>query len=332
MNKILVTTLLIAVSAFTQTKGVDFNAQFQNPNSDSIVIHNKEFKTTLKGQNGKFSGNFKAPKGFYQLFDGAKFAILYLNDGFNLNLAADGKRFEETLSFSGNGAAENNYLLQKRADDKKIKESFGSKLPDDQTLQIILDKRFADAKQKLMANTYEPDFPALMLAEYEKENQLIKEQLATARGTENGLSELKNHPAPDFEFKNDKGGTTKLSSLKGKILYIDIWAVWCGPCRTEIPYLKRLEDEFKNKAIEFVSISIDEPKDTEKWRKFVTEKDLKGIQLLAENAWQTQWIKYFKITGIPRFIIIGTDGKVLDPDAPRPSSPEIAKTLSSFLK
>ena len=164
------------------------------------------------------------------------------------------------------------------------------------------------------------------------ENQEIKKQLDVARGIENGLSELKNKPTPDFEFKNHKGGTTKLSSLKGKIVYVDIWAVWCAPCRIEIPYLKKLEEDFKNQNIDFVSISIDELKDVKKWKKFVTEKDLKGIQLLADNAWQTQWIKHFKITGIPRFIIIGKDGKVLEPDAPKPSAPETATTLSNLLK
>lgn len=332
MNKFLITALLITVSAFAQKREIHFNAEFQNPNSDSIVIHNKEFKITIKGDKGKFSGKFEAPKGFYQLFDGAKFANLYLSDGFNLNLTADGKRFDETLSFTGNGALENNYLLQKKANDKKIKESFGNQLPDNDALQNVLDNRFSHAKQQLASNSYEADFPNLMLEEYQRENKEIKAQLDVARGIENGLSELKNKPTPDFEFKNYKGGTTKLSSLKGKIVYIDIWAVWCGPCRAEIPYLKKLEEDFKNQNIDFLSISIDEPKDVEKWKKFVAEKDLKGIQLLADNAWQTEWIKHFKITGIPRFIIIGTDGKVLEPDAPRPSAPEIATTLSNLLK
>lgn len=331
MNKIIWLVLFTTFAIFAQTKGIQLNIEITNPNSDSIVIHNKEFKTTLKGKNGKFSGNLEAPKGFYQLFDGAKFAQLYFNEGFDLKITADGKRFEPTLVFSGKGAAENSYLLQKKANDGKIRESFGSQLPDENTLKAILDKRLLDARSLLASGQYEKDFTPLMIAEYEKENLRIMTDLVAVKAKENGISVLKNTPAPEFDFENHQGGKTKLSSLKGKILYVDIWATWCGPCRTEIPYLKKLEEDFKNQDIEFVSISIDELKNHDKWKKFVSEKELKGIQLLADSDWKSPWIKHFKIEGIPRFILIGKNGEILDPDAPRPSSPEIAKTLTEVL-
>lgn len=330
MNKILIAALLMTINAFGQN-GIRLNAEIRNPNSDSIVIHNKEYKITLKGRDGKFTGNLNAPKGFYQLFDGAKFAQLYLSQGFDLKINADGKRFEETLSFSGTGSAENNYLLLKKSEDQKIKGSFGNTLPTNDILQHALAKRLADAKQRLASVAYESDFPLLMLAEYEKENLKITEDLAAARSKEDGISVLKNTDAPQFDFENHRGGKTKLSSLKAKVIYIDIWATWCGPCRAEIPHLKKLEEDFKNKNIEFVSISIDELKNHEKWKKFVSEKQLKGVQLLADNGWQSSWIKHFKIDGIPRFIIIGADGNILDPDAPRPSSNDISKILTNLL-
>ncbi|MFY0483088.1 TlpA family protein disulfide reductase [Flavobacterium sp. PLA-1-15] len=331
MNKIIFLALFATFATFAQTKAIQLHIEIKNPNSDSIVIHNKEFKTTLKGKNGKFSGNFEAPKGFYQLFDGAKFAQLYCSEGFDLKITADGKQFESTLAFSGNGAAENNYLLQKKVNDGKIRQSFGSQLPDENTLQNILNKRLSDAKSLLASGQYEKDFTPLMIAEYEKENQRIMADLIAVKAKENGLSVLKNTQAPEFDFENHKGGKTKLSDLKGKILYIDIWATWCGPCRTEIPHLKKLEEEFKNHNIEFVSISIDELKNHDKWAKFVSEKELKGIQLLADSDWKSAWIRHFKIEGIPRFILIGRNGEILDADAPRPSSPETAKILTELL-
>ena len=85
MNKIIFLALFATFATLAQTKAIQLHIEIQNPNSDSIVIHNKEFKTTLKGKNGKFSGNFEAPKGFYQLFDGAKFAQLYFSEGFENN-------------------------------------------------------------------------------------------------------------------------------------------------------------------------------------------------------------------------------------------------------
>jgi peroxiredoxin len=67
---------------------------------------------------------------------------------------------------------------------------------------------------------------------------------------------LKGTPSPEFNFENHKGGTTKLSDIKGKYVYIDIWAT-CAPCRQEIPYLQKIE-KYEDKRIAFVSISIDQ--------------------------------------------------------------------------
>ena len=63
--------------------------------------------------------------------------------------------------------------------------------------------------------------------------------------------------APNFNLPNQNGETISLSDLKGKYVYIDVWATWCGPCIAEIPSLKKVEKLYHNKNIEFVSISID---------------------------------------------------------------------------
>ncbi|MEQ3690899.1 MAG: TlpA disulfide reductase family protein, partial [Flavobacterium sp.] len=120
--------------------------------------------------------------------------------------------------------------------------------------------------------------------------------------------------------------------LKGKYVYIDVWATWCGPCRAEIPHLKKTEEAYHDKNIEFVSISIDRAKDHDKWKKFVEDKELGGIQLFADNDWNSQFVKDYQINGIPRFILVGPNGEIVNADAPRPSSPELVKTLDSLLK
>jgi peroxiredoxin len=68
---------------------------------------------------------------------------------------------------------------------------------------------------------------------------------------------LKGTPSPEFNFENHKGGTTKLSDIKGKYVYIDIWAT-LRACRQEIPYLQKIEKKYEDKRIAFVSISIDQ--------------------------------------------------------------------------
>ena len=130
----------------------------------------------------------------------------------------------------------------------------------------------------------------------------------------------KGKPAPDFEGVTRDGKLVKLSDLKGKNVYVDVWATWCGPCIGEIPSLKKVEKKYHNKNITFVSISIDKQRDKEKWKNFIKEKNLSGTQIMADKAWNSAVVKEYNIKGIPRFILVDADGKILSSNAPRPSS------------
>jgi thiol-disulfide isomerase/thioredoxin len=129
--------------------------------------------------------------------------------------------------------------------------------------------------------------------------------------------------SPKFDYENFNGGKTSLESLKGKYVYIDVWATWCGPCRREIPSLQKVEEQYHGKNIEFVSLSIDAKKDYEKWRKFVEEKKLGGIQLFADSDWTSKFVQDYAIESIPRFILVDPNGNIVSADAPRPSDPKL---------
>jgi thiol-disulfide isomerase/thioredoxin len=136
--------------------------------------------------------------------------------------------------------------------------------------------------------------------------------------------------APGFNYENRKGGKTSLENLRGKYIYIDLWATWCSPCREQIPFLQKVEEQYKGKNIEFVSISIDAMKDQPKWSKFVVEKQLGGIQLLAENEWESKIIKDYSVQGVPTFILIDPDGNIVTARAPKPSDPKLIELLSTL--
>lgn len=138
-------------------------------------------------------------------------------------------------------------------------------------------------------------------------------------------------PSPIFNYENHKGGTTALTDLKGKYVYIDVWATWCGPCLREIPALLQVEKDYHGKNFQFVSISIDEPKDYDKWKAMVSEKQLGGIQLMADNNWKSKFVEDYAIMGIPRFILIDPQGNIVSADAPRPSDPELRKTFDGLM-
>jgi len=138
--------------------------------------------------------------------------------------------------------------------------------------------------------------------------------------------------APTFNYPDINGKMVSLESFRGNIVYIDVWATWCGPCKDEIPYLKKLEKELKNEDIVFVSISIDREKDKEAWKNMVKEKELGGCQLYASGDWESKIAKDYVIRGIPYFIIIDKEGKLAEVNASRPSKPETRDMLLKLVQ
>ena len=127
-------------------------------------------------------------------------------------------------------------------------------------------------------------------------------------------------PSPKFtNYENYSGGTSSLDDFKGKFVYIDIWATWCGPCKAEIPSLQKIETAYHGKNIAFVSISVDKAKSHDKWKEMIAKEKMGGIQLFADKDFDSQFIKDYLIRGIPRFILIDPQGKIVSASAPRPS-------------
>ena len=134
-------------------------------------------------------------------------------------------------------------------------------------------------------------------------------------------------PAIGFTYPDKDGEKISLSDFKGTLVYVDVWATWCGPCRAEIPSLQQLEADYHGKDITFMSVSVDTNK--EAWLKMVKEKELGGTQLWAEG-W-SEITKSYAIFGIPRFMLFDAEGNVISTNAPRPSSDEIRGLLNANL-
>ncbi|MFD2147124.1 TlpA family protein disulfide reductase [Mucilaginibacter antarcticus] len=131
-----------------------------------------------------------------------------------------------------------------------------------------------------------------------------------------------------FDDVNNKPIALK-DILKGNYVYIDIWATWCGPCIAEIPSLKKMEEKYHDKPIKFVSISIDADKDKEKWKSFVKDKQLGGIQVYAGR--NSDFVTKYNVPFIPRFILLDPNGKIVSEDAERPSNPKLQEQLDKLL-
>lgn len=145
----------------------------------------------------------------------------------------------------------------------------------------------------------------------------------------------KNEPgnaAAPFTLPDTEGKMHSLADFRGKLVYIDFWATWCGPCKQEIPHMTKLEEEYAgNQDIVFISVSVDKEADKQKWLNMVKEKGMKGLQLFTGDL-KGQVSEPYHINTIPRFVLIGRDGKLINGNAPRPSSEEIRPLINFHLK
>ena len=141
---------------------------------------------------------------------------------------------------------------------------------------------------------------------------------------------LAGKPAMDFTYPDMNGKEISLSDFKGKVVVVDVWATWCGPCKRELPFLKKLEEEMHGKEVVFIAVSLDEAKDKQKWIDFVMREALKGVQLHA-SGW-SQIAKDYEIKGIPRFMLIDRKGNIVSENAPRPSDPRLKEMIEAELK
>ena len=142
---------------------------------------------------------------------------------------------------------------------------------------------------------------------------------------------LEGNPGPDFHLPDVNGTMISLADFKGKLVYIDLWATWCGPCIKEIPYLHALERQLDKEQIQFISISFDSAKDSTKWSNYVIDNHLSGIQLLADKKHHDSFSEQLNIKTIPRFILLDREGKIIDANAKRPSDPKLKEALIKLL-
>lgn len=148
---------------------------------------------------------------------------------------------------------------------------------------------------------------------------------------ENALTLGEGVEAPEIEFEDIDGKKFNLSAFRGKPLYIDLWASWCRPCCAEIPYLAKLVDILgADPEIVCISISIDENRDD--WTAKLSEGDEKWPQFIATAEGQRAISEDYGVSGIPRFLLLDAEGRIVSVNAPRPSSQNICETLIEMLK
>lgn len=349
MKKILICLSVLAVFSCKQDPKplndyVTLSGRIENKNSDSLFVYKgRSWSKTIKlNEDGTFKDTFKiAEPGMYSFYDGNESGSFYLKNGLELNMTLDTKEFDETIKYSGTGSEANNYIAEKSL---KQEEWISPSMFDLETVEFNNKVVEIEDKMKALLQKNMKNLDSTLIENEQKSIVQFRTGITQAyqqqKAQDAMFASFEGKPSPDFvNYENVKGGTMSLKDLRGKYVYIDVWATWCGPCIREIPSLKEVEKDFHDKNIEFVSLSVDNGRGYKNnsmelakqgWKDMIKEKELGGIQLLADNAWRSDFVQAYKINGIPRFILIDPAGNVVDANAPRPSSPKLREILNGL--
>ena len=118
-------------------------------------------------------------------------------------------------------------------------------------------------------------------------------------------------PAPELNFPDQNGNLIALSSLKGKVVLLDFWASWCGPCRKENPFVVSLYNKYKNKGFDIYSFSLDNNKP--KWIQAIAHDGLIWNNHVSDlKGWQSEGAAKYLIRSIPQTFLIDRNGKIAE--------------------
>jgi len=115
--------------------------------------------------------------------------------------------------------------------------------------------------------------------------------------------------APDFTMNDPQGNPVQLSSLRGKVVMIDFWASWCGPCRQENPSVVKLYQQYHNKGFEILGVSLDRNK--EEWEKAIKDDQLNWLHVSDLKFWQNSAALLYSVNSIPQTFLLDKDGKII---------------------
>ncbi len=131
--------------------------------------------------------------------------------------------------------------------------------------------------------------------------------------------------AADLSLPDMKGNLQSLAALKGKVVILDFWASWCGPCRHNNPRLVKLYNKYHSKGLEIYAVSLDEENDN--WTKAVLHDKLTWVQVIDTKGWEAPSAALYGVDAIPASFLIDRKGVIRTINAEGPELENAVKDL-----
>ncbi|MCG2612721.1 TlpA family protein disulfide reductase [Terrimonas sp. NA20] len=196
------------------------------------------------------------------------------------------------------------------------------------TANFVLTRLLLDAYNKAITVTPKDLADYYRVCGDEEYKDIVRKKLTAAESISSGSRNADNLRWSDGKTIEDL--QQMLKRYKGKLLVLDFWASWCIPCRAEMPAASVLRSKYADKPVAFLYVSMDA--NAQDWKKAADQEKLHSEDsYLFLNSDDAPFVRQFGLHSIPRYMLIGKDGRIILKDAPRPSDPELVRLIDRYL-
>jgi len=267
-----------------------FTIDGQHPEETKVAgpPDNDEFQRAYKavGEGQKELNNWNMLYKVYQQQGASQDTIAFVAQQFQAAMMKLGKIEIDSAMSAKNPLVAMFYITNARLD----------QFPE-QNLQVL-----TRMEKDIPTSSYTKDFRAL----YDQYQKQVKAQASRPQPADVSVGKM----APDIDMADPSGKNIKLSSLRGKVVLLDFWASWCGPCRMEMPNVVAAYHKYKNKGFTVYSVSLD--KDAAAWKNAIGALGMVWENHVSDlKFWQSDVVALYGVQGIPAAFLIDRDGKIV---------------------